>query len=100
MKKELTEQDVIDMYYEKDSIFKPLATQFFASMCQIFLITLNTTFIIDKNIVAIGIVALGISGMWMINVSGALSGWRSRVAIMVGGSIGAMLSIPFSNLIK
>jgi hypothetical protein len=69
-------------------------------MLQVFLLTLQTINIVDRNIPLIGITSAGIACAWLINVGGARAGWKTRVAFVVGGSLGAMMSIPFHTFIQ
>lgn len=79
---------------------RPFVTQFFVSMFQVLCLGIQTLNFIDKNILAIGITSMLISLSWIIMVKAtAKKGWQQNVGLVLGGSVGAMLSIPLHNLV-
>lgn len=68
-------------------------------MTQVFLLSLQTMNLVDKNIPLIGITSIGIGITWTINVKGASGDKKSIIAYLVGGSIGAMSSVPFHTML-
>lgn len=71
----------------------------FASFFQILLIGIQTKTMQHNQVILTGFVACGIGIFATISVRGIMDSLETRIAFVIGGTIGAMVSIPLYHIL-
>lgn len=66
-----------------------------AAYLMVFLLGLQTKNLQHNEVLTTGLVSVGISMLWLVNVNGAIRNTACRVAYVLGAALGAMSAIPF-----
>lgn len=79
---------------------RKVACVFLAAFVQIFLLSLQPQNIIAHDYIAVTLTSVGISCTWIMSVGGVSQNRACKIAYTVGGTLGALLSMPFHDWIK